>query len=131
MATAKKTTKKKVTAVRKPSDKKNVAKTTSPKKTVTKAKKAPSKKPKLRNAPSNKYFWVNNGGVLKNLAELHDALLVMKKEQFVYHTQNGANHFAMWVDMVLMEPECAKELTKAKTQKIAAKKVQDALKKYS
>jgi hypothetical protein len=137
MATAKKISVKKVTktakktAVKKRDAKNTTAKKVVVKKAISKQKKSIRNIPKMKNAPANKCFWVNNGAVLKNLKDLHAELLAITSEQYAYHTQNGANHFAMWVDVVLSEPDCAKALKKARTQKAAAKKVAETLEKYT
>lgn len=87
-------------------------------------------KPRPVVAPEEKRFWLHGGGILKDLADLHAALLAMSTEQFKYHTTSGTNHFSLWVEAVLLEPACAKDLLKAKTKKDAAKKVEEALKRY-
>ena len=77
-----------------------------------------------------KYFWVNNGPVLKDLRDLYKALKTINKDQFIYHAHGDNNDFALWVEYVLLDKECAKALTKAKTQKATVKKVSEVLKKY-
>lgn len=96
-----------------------------PKKQVTQKV---GQKPKLVVAPDHQRFWVNNGPVLKDLKELHDALLKMSKEQFKHHTQKQ-NDFSLWVEIVLLDKKCAAALKKAKTQKGAAEAVAETLKK--
>lgn len=116
--------------------KKSVAPTPRSKKPATKkvlkSSKAsiPAKKPKRTIAPEEKRFWMNGGGILRDLKDLHTALLSMSPEQFAYHTRGGSNHFALWVEAVLHDRSCAQGIAKAKTQKAAAAKVADALKKY-
>ena len=56
--------------------------------------------------------------------------MVITIEQFEFHAGGTQNDFAIWVEMILLDKACAKELKKAKTRKAAAKKVGDALKKY-
>ena len=77
-----------------------------------------------------KYFWVNNGPVLKDLRDLYNALKTINKDQFIYHAHGDNNDFALWVEYVLLDKEGAKALVKAKTQKTATKKVSEILKKY-
>ena len=76
-----------------------------------------------------KYFWVNNGPVLKDLRDLYNALKTINKDQFIYHARGDNNDFALWVEYVLLDKECAKVLIKAKTQKAAVKKISEVLKK--
>ena len=132
---AKKTTKKapakkkaKKTVAKKVSTKKKIKKRTEKKPFARKVKLKTKARPKV--APEEKRFWTNDGAILKDLFDLHKELLSMNKEQFAYHAKGELNHFAIWVEVVLCEPVCAKDLKKAKTQKTAAKKVDDALKKY-
>ena len=75
-------------------------------------------------------FWINNGPILSNLRDLYNALKNISKDQFVYHAHGDNNDFALWVERMLLDEECAKALVKAKTQKIAAGKVSEVLKKY-
>lgn len=81
-------------------------------------------------APEERCFWVNNGPVLKNLKDLHKAFKSISKEQFVYHAHGKNNDFVLWVEYVLLDEKCAKDLKKAKTQKASSKIVNDAIKKY-
>jgi len=81
-------------------------------------------------APEDQCFWVNNGPILKDLADLHQALKTISKEQFVYHASGKSNDFSLWVEYVLLDKNCAKDLKKAKTQKESTKIVENILKKY-
>lgn len=76
---------------------------------------------KCTTASSDKYFWVNNGPVCCDLAELRQALKSMTDEQFAYHTQRAGNDFARWIDEVLRHHTCAQKLTKARTRSGAAR----------
>ncbi len=138
--TAKRTVKKAPTkkkVVKKKPAKKITLKKKVVKKTVKKAEKKVSKKkptkkqkPALIVASDTASFWVNNGPVLNSLAALEEALLVITVEQFKFHAGGQQNDFAIWVETILLDKECAKALKKAKTQKTASKKVGAALKKY-
>jgi len=81
-------------------------------------------------ASEEQCFWVNGGPILKDLADLHQALKTISKEQFVYHSSGKSNDFSLWVEYVLLDKNCAKDLKKAKTQKEATKIVENILKKY-
>jgi len=81
-------------------------------------------------ASEEQCFWVNDGPILKDLPDLHQALKTISKEQFVYHASGKSNDFALWVEYVLLDKKCAKDLKSAKTQKEAMKKVGDTIKKY-
>lgn len=116
---------------------KKSAKTTTPKKAAVKkattkknTKKAPEKKP-LVFAPDHQSFWVANGEVLNSLLALRDALSAMEKEVYHYHVSKEHNDFASWVDAVLCDAKCAKDLAKAATPTKAKTVVVKRLKVYS
>ncbi|MBN2096298.1 hypothetical protein JW752_02750 [Candidatus Peregrinibacteria bacterium] len=80
-----------------------------------------TKKKTLPVAPDDMCFWVNNGSVLKDLKELHQALSDMADETFAYHVNQEKNDFARWTEDVLKELDLAKKLMKVKTRKAAIK----------
>lgn len=143
---AKKTTK---SAVKKTASKKSVKKATKvakkapAKKAATKktaAKKAaPKKKPSAMKKPvkdlvlasDQESFWVHNGDILNSLLALRDALAEMEKDIYQYHAKGEQNDFALWVETVLCDDDCAADLQKAKTQKGARTVVVKHLKLYS
>lgn len=75
----------------------------------------------------DKYFYLNNGHILKNLKELDSALKIMTDKVYFYHVTKDKNDFANWVSVVLKEDELAEELRKSKTAKIAFKKTRHFL----
>lgn len=84
------------------------------------SRKSRSRKAKLidiYDAKPEHCFWVNNGGVLRNLRDLQDTLVAMSDEQFEYHTKRDGNDFATWIDNVFHEKELANKMAKAKTKK--------------
>ena len=91
--------------------------------TVKKAIKRPSvrkisvKSIEIVDADPKNYFWVNNGGILKNLHDLQDALVIMSEEQYDFHTKRDGNDFAKWVEGIFGEKELAKKIAGAKTRK--------------
>lgn len=76
-------------------------------------------------------FWLHNGPALASLKDLSGALAKMTNDQFMYHANKTKNDFASWVEFVLLDPACAKNLRKCATKTSARSCVQDALKKYS
>lgn len=133
--TAKKTTKRKAVAkkatkkVAKKATKKATKKTA--KKAVKKtAKKRSAKKP-LVQASNSTSFWVSDGQILNSLLALKDALERMDKDVYVYHATGKHNDFANWVEVVLCDDKCAKDLRKAKTPRSAKTVVVKHLKLYS
>ncbi len=78
----------------------------------------------LIDAPPGKCFWVNFGPILRNLRDLRDALAgELSEQQYLYHVVGERNDFAAWVEAVLLEPECAAALRRAKTRLGAARAV--------
>ena len=82
----------------------------------------------LAQAADDQCFWVNNGPVLKNIADLYYALKEMGDEQFDYHTKRDSNDFALWIDGALGESALANKLTKIRTRKGAIATLQEFLK---
>ena len=78
------------------------------------------KKNLLEINPEN-YFWLRDGRILKNLIELHEALLSMDSEIFAHHVNEEKNDFHNWIKDILREERLAKQLLKAKTPEEAAK----------
>lgn len=73
-------------------------------------------------APPDQCFWVNEGPVVKDVAELRQALREMTEEQFRYHAMDrGVNDFAKWMDEVLGHCMCAAKVAKAKTRESAVR----------
>jgi hypothetical protein len=122
---AKKVAKKATKKVAKKAVKKTIKKTA--KKTTKKA----SSKKELVYADGSTAFWVTNGQVLDSLVALRDALDAMEKAVYEYHAGGAHNDFANWVDAVLADAKCAKDLEKAKTAKSAKTVVVKHLKVYA
>lgn len=116
-----------------------VAKKAAPKKAAGVAKKAPAKKTaskktaakRLVVASDSESFWVTNGHVLNSLVALEMALESMSKPVYEYHISNTGSDFADWVEAVLMAPDCASALRKAKTAKAAHLVVKKHLKDHT
>lgn len=73
-------------------------------------------------------FWLCSGQILKNLKELAESLEEMSDEIFNYHVNQTKNDFADWVGDVFKEKKLATDLKRAKTAKIAAKRVRARIK---
>lgn len=127
--------------------KKVVAKKAALKKTtVKKASAAPVKKASAKTGKTTKTamksaglvcasdehcFWTTDGSVLKSLEELVFAFGSMDETVFVYHADGQKNDFAEWVEHVLQDAACAKELRRADSPKTAHKVAKKHLKKYA
>ncbi|MFH1182252.1 MAG: hypothetical protein V1702_04795 [Candidatus Woesearchaeota archaeon] len=77
----------------------------------------------LGDVAADKVFWVNNGGILKNLEEMSVALKEINPEQFAYHVNKEKNDFSSWVRDVICDKTLAVALMKAKTKAAALKAV--------
>lgn len=81
-------------------------------------------------ATADQCFWTHDGPVLRNLKDLAVAFTKINEKQFKYHANKEKNDFASWVEFVLLDPECARNLRKAKTKAAARANVVRALKSY-
>lgn len=93
------------------------------------AKKTSSPKP-LQYSDDSTSFWMTDGQVLNSLLALRDALSSMEEEVFSYHVTDDKNDFADWVESVLCDESCAKDLVKVKTPQSAKTVVVKHLKYY-
>jgi hypothetical protein len=85
----------------------------------------------LVHAGDDTSFWVNQGPVLKNLKDLEDALELISEEQYEHHARDKEdNDFARWVNEVLCDGECAREIGKAHDRKKAKDAVRTRLRVY-
>lgn len=113
---------------------KKVAKSAPAKKAVKKDVKKTNKKVVKKNlvyADLQKSFWVSNGQILDSLIALRDAFDAMEKDVYLYHVTKERNDFADWVEAVLTDSQCAKDLKKAKTPSSAKTIILRHLKTYS
>ena len=98
--------------------------------TLSKTTKKTTAKKDLVCASDERSFWVTDGQILNNLVTLSDALRTMEKSIFSHHVSKDKNDFAEWVELVLNDSECAKDLRKAKTLVSARGVVTKHLKSY-
>jgi len=86
----------------------------------------------LTDAPAGAEFQVYQGPVLKNLADLRDALGNITNEQFFHHVapSEGRNDFANWVLQVFKEWHLAEKLDRRWTRRQAQDTVDRHLKAY-
>ncbi|MCA9365421.1 hypothetical protein KC723_00870 [Candidatus Kaiserbacteria bacterium] len=125
-ATKKPATKKAVKkVVKKPATKKVT------KKTVTKKTSQKNSVKNLVTADNGKSFWVTDGQILNDLRALEQALSSMDNKVFSYHVSKTNHDFADWVESVLCDVDCAKDLRKTKTPKSARTVVVKHLKYYA
>ena len=122
---------KKVTApasAKKVGAKKTVSSKVAPKKPTAKGK---TEARPLVYADNQQSFWTTNGEILNSLVALRDALAAMDEVVYLHHARPEQNDFAIWVNDVLCDNECAQALAKAKTPKSAHTVVVKHLKLYA
>ena len=83
---------------------------------------------KLKDVPEDKFFWTNDGGVIKNLRELAPTLRKMNLETFSHHVNEERNDFSNWVRNVIGDQELADELSGIKNKTNAASIVSNRIK---
>ena len=76
-----------------------------------------------------KYFYLADGKVLKNVSELTDELKKMDDLVYNHHVSIIRNDFANWIRDVYLELELAEVITKAKNKKEMQKILLKVLKK--
>ena len=92
------------------------------KKTTTRAaqkttkKKTTRKKRVLVCANDEQCFWVQDGAILQDLEQLAAAVATMSETVFKHHATGAQNDFAEWVEQVLHDDACARDLRKTRSQ---------------
>jgi len=71
------------------------------------------------------YFWLKNGGSIKSIDELPDALDVMPNEIFSHHVNDHKNDFSRWVNDVFDNKELAEMMLAAKSMNEMKQKVRN------
>jgi len=74
---------------------------------------------------------VVDGQILNSLVALKDAIGLMDKVTFMHHVSDDKNDFAVWVETVLGDKDCAADLAKVKTMIAAKTALTKHLKKYA
>lgn len=109
----------------------------------TTARKAAAKKAAKQNAASKQEgrvlvcardgecFWTSDGQILRDLAELRDALTQMLESVYRYHVTKEKNDFADWVEQVLGDAACAAALRRARKPNTARSIVVRHLRTYA
>ena len=100
----------------------------------TAKKKSKAKKPKkdyLAKVSDDKKFWLCDGGVLSNLAQLRDALRKMNEGVFNYHVNKKRNDFKNWVKDVVGDNRLAFAIARIKSSKGMYQKVAAAVRRHA
>ncbi len=82
----------------------------------------------LADAKDENCFWSNDGQIIRNLAELPQALKRMKRQTFSYHINKEKNDFATWIRDVVGDVELAEKLMKERDKASTIKLVNSRLK---
>lgn len=78
---------------------------------------------RITSIPSDKYFYVNDGTVIRHLAELPEALRNMSFEVFNHHVNEEKNDFYIWIDDVFKHSKLARKIKDVKRKETMAKHV--------
>ena len=62
-------------------------------------------------------FWVNNGPIVRSVADLPRALKKMKDKTFMHHVGKDKNDFSTWIKHVVGDANLANSISKLKTKK--------------
>jgi len=81
----------------------------------------------LCDAAPEQCFWVNNGPILKNLAELTDFIPGINVGAFRHHVNNDKNDFSNWIRDIIGDTKLANELLSSKNKESAVKKLRNRL----
>lgn len=81
----------------------------------------------LSNVNPEHTFWVNDGRMLHNLADLAEALKGMSDDTFKHHVNKEKNDFCNWIRDIIKDDKLAKDLAKSKNKISAYKNVQARL----
>jgi len=87
-------------------------------------------KKSLRIAPDEKKFWVKNGEIIDSLTNLAQSFAMMDTLVYRHHVNESKNDFALWVEHVLEDIECAEALRRSKSPQSAQVVVIKHLKHY-
>jgi len=82
----------------------------------------------LKDVPPEKAFWVSNGWVIRNIAEMPTALENMSDETFAFHVNNDKNDFAAWAKEVVGDKQLAVTLRLVKSRRSAIEAVKRRVK---
>jgi len=77
--------------------------------------------------PSDKYFYIHEGPVLKNMEDLSKAIFEITEDQFSYHRNSLKNDFYMWVLGVIDDVKLAHDIARARTKETTRKKIESRI----
>jgi len=86
-------------------------------------------KTKITECAAEHSFYVSDGSVYKNIAELAKGLKQMKKETFAHHCNKEKNDFQNWVRDVFGLGSLAEKLSTIKSKDVMARIVSQQIKK--
>ncbi len=86
--------------------------------TITQIIKSEDARHFLSNVPKDKYFWVNNGPIIKNIKELYSVLKNMNDTTFTHHATTEKNDFSKWIMDVVGDRTLASNLSLVNSKKL-------------
>jgi len=81
----------------------------------------------LSDVPSDKYFWVSDGSVLKNLNDLVQKLSQIDRDTFIYHVNSAKNDFFNWVHDVIGDIKLANQIASIKNSQKMLKIIENRI----
>ena len=83
----------------------------------------------LGDVPNDKFFWVCDGQIIRNLNGLVTSLGKMNNGTFTYHVNKEKNDFSTWVKEVIGDNTLARELKKRKSKASTIKTIKERIRK--
>lgn len=80
---------------------------------------------------SSQYFWLHNNKAIRDLSELHTALLNMDDATFSYHVNQEKNDFSNWISDILDEKKLALQLRNTLDKKETAYLIEKKIKTHN
>ena len=77
----------------------------------------------LADAHSEQCFWMHDGGVVKNLYQLEEAIKHISDEQFAHHCNHTKNDFSLWILEALGDVSLADSLKDVTKKESCLKKI--------
>lgn len=86
-------------------------------------------KKRVRVLDKKEFFYSVDGKIIKSLADLHLALVLMDEKHFYFHVNENRHDFANWVEHVLDEGKLAQKIGTYQTREKVLAELADFLKK--
>lgn len=82
----------------------------------------------LSDVPEDKLFYLAEGGMLRNLEELHKAVDDMQEHVFKHHVNKDKNDFKNWIKEVVKDIKLASDISRTKKKETMSNKIKERIK---